>query len=59
MLPAIPLIPEQYAAVTSTPEKSPMRMLSPDGNPQARNLCAVIDQLQKETGVRLAVTVAR
>lgn len=31
MLPAIPLIPEQYAAVTSTPEKSPMRMLSPDG----------------------------
>jgi hypothetical protein len=35
-----------------------MRMLAPGGNPQARNLCAVLDHLQRETGVRLMVSVA-
>ena len=49
----------RLAEVTSTPPKSLMRMLAPGGNPQARNLCAVIEHLQKETGVRLAVTIAR
>jgi hypothetical protein len=32
-----------------------MRMLSVKGNPQARNLFAIIDRLQEMNGVRLEV----
>ena len=41
--------------VTKTSPKSLMRMFGPRGNPQARNLFAVISQLQKQTGVTLKV----
>jgi DNA-binding phage protein len=40
---------------TGIPEKSLMRMLSVKGNPQARNLFAIIDRLQEMNGVRLEV----
>ena len=36
--------------------KSLMRMFSPAGNPQARNLFEVISRLQEHEGVRLEVT---
>ncbi len=49
----------RLAEVTATPAKSLMRMFAPGGNPQARNLCAVIAHLQEETGVRLAVSVVK
>ena len=47
---------EQLAAATGTPPKSLMRMFAPGGNPQARNLFAVIGHLQKKAGVRLHVS---
>lgn len=37
------------------PEKSLMRMFGPNGNPRAENLFAVIEYLQRTTGVRLDV----
>ena len=36
---------------THTPKQSLMRMLGPNGNPQARNLFAVIAELQQAEGV--------
>jgi hypothetical protein len=33
-----------------------MRMFAPSGNPQARNLFAILGHLQKKAGVRLHVT---
>jgi DNA-binding phage protein len=47
---------EKLAAATGTPPKSLMRMFTPSGNPQARNLFAVLGHLQKSAGVRLHVT---
>jgi hypothetical protein len=44
---------------TGTPAKSLMRMFGPKGNPRADNLFAVIAQLQKTSGVKLGVAVAR
>ena len=32
------------------------RMLGPEGNPRANNLCAILDYLQQDAGVRLRVT---
>src|SRR5918996_5721486 len=46
---------EKLAAETGTPPKSLMRMLSPKGNPRASNLFMVISQLQKASGIQLAV----
>src|ERR1700738_1883299 len=46
---------EKLAKVTDTPSKSLMRMFGPKGNPRANNLFAVIGQLQRTSGVRLAV----
>jgi len=46
---------EKLAKVTGTPSKSLMRMFGPKGNPRANNLFAVIGQLQRMSGVRLAV----
>ena len=39
--------------------KSIMRMLGPNGNPQASNLFEIVAYLQKKEGVRLQVKAAR
>ena len=39
--------------------KSIMRMLGPNGNPQASNLFEIVAYLQKREGVRLQVKAAR
>jgi DNA-binding phage protein len=49
---------ENLAAKIGKPVKSVMRMFGPNGNPTAQNLFAVISQLQKATGVSLAVRAA-
>jgi DNA-binding phage protein len=49
---------DDLAAKTGKPVKSVMRMFGPNGNPTARNLFAVIHQLQKATGVSLGVRAA-
>lgn len=41
---------------TGTPQKSLIRMFGPKGNPTAANLCAVLAQLQRQTGVEFRVT---
>lgn len=46
---------EKLGEATDTPPKSLIRMFSPRGNPQARNLFGVIGYLQKEAGVELHV----
>lgn len=46
---------EELAEETGTSPKSLMRMLSGKGNPTASKLFAIISQLQKATGVQLAV----
>lgn len=46
---------EALAEATGTPIKSLMRMFGPKGNPNARNLFAVIGVLQEKAGVRLKV----
>ena len=49
---------DDLAAKIGKPVKSVMRMFGPNGNPTAQNLFAVISQLQKATGVSLAVRAA-
>ena len=49
---------EALSAEVDIPVKSLMRMLGPKGNPQARNLFAVIGALQKDAGIELRVTDA-
>ncbi len=44
---------EKLGQLTGKPSKSLMRMLGPTGNPQARNLFDVLEQLQKAEGVEL------
>ena len=46
---------EGLAHEVGTPSKSLIRMLGEKGNPTASKLFAVISQLQKTTGVHLAV----
>jgi DNA-binding phage protein len=46
---------ETLSEATGTPAKSLMRMFGPQGNPSARNLFAVIGQLQQSAGVCLKV----
>ena len=46
---------EQLGEATGTSPKSLIRMFGPKGNPQARNLFAVIGHLQKQAGLRLRV----
>lgn len=46
---------ENLSAVTNTPSKSLMRMFSQKGNPQAKNLFAVISHLQAQSGIHLEV----
>lgn len=49
---------ELAKAVKRSP-KSLMRMLGPDGNPQAQNLFEIIAFLQREEGVHLRVRLAK
>ena len=46
---------QELSALTHKPAKSLMRMFSPKGNPQARNLFEVISRLQEQEGVRVRV----
>lgn len=50
---------ERLGAVTRKSPKSLMRMFGPKGNPQARNLFAIVAYLQRKEGVRLTVRSAR
>ena len=50
---------EKLSGLTHRPAKSLMRMLSPKGNPQARNLFEVIAFLQKTGGLRLKLALKR
>ncbi len=45
----------ELSLLTHKPTKSLMRMFSPTGNPQARNLFEVISRLQEREGVRAMV----
>ena len=49
---------EALAEATGRPAKSLMRMFGASGNPTAQSLFSVISQLQKSTGVQLAVAAA-
>jgi DNA-binding phage protein len=46
---------EVLAERVGLPSKSLMRMFGPNGNPQAKNLFAVIAALQKDAGITLEV----
>ena len=46
---------EKLGQATETPPKSLIRMFGPRGNPQAKNLFAVIGYLQKKAGLHLRV----
>ncbi len=46
---------DALANAIGLPSKSLMRMFGPNGNPQAKNLFAVIAFLQKDAGVKLEV----
>ena len=47
---------EELSRRTKRPVKSLMRMLGPNGNPQARNLFDVIRVLQKAEGLQVALS---
>jgi len=47
---------EKLSEATGAPPKSLIRMFGPHGNPQARNLFAVIGYLQKRANIELHVT---
>ncbi|MCY4112362.1 MAG: transcriptional regulator [Chloroflexi bacterium] len=50
---------DELGRLTGKSSKSLMRMFGPSGNPQARNLFEVINQIQRHEGVRLHVTAER
>jgi DNA-binding phage protein len=51
---------EQLAKATKKSSKSLMRMLGPSGNPQASNLFAILDYLQRKENIKLTLrTTAR
>lgn len=50
---------ERLGADTGSPPKSLIRMFGPAGNPQARNLFAIVAHLQRQAQVTLHVTVQR
>jgi DNA-binding phage protein len=49
---------EKLGKKTALPPKSLMRMFGPNGNPQAKNLFAVLAVLQKDAGIELQVMAA-
>ena len=48
---------EELSELTHTPTKSLMRMLGPNGNPQARNLFDVIVELQRAEGLHFELSL--
>jgi hypothetical protein len=48
---------EELSRLTRRPTKSLMRMFGPTGNPQARNLLAVIGQLQRTEGLQFELSL--
>ena len=50
---------QELGELTAKSPKSLMRMLGPNGNPQARNLFEVIGCLQKREGLQLKVQAVR
>ena len=50
---------ERLGAETGSPPKSLIRMFGPAGNPQARNLFAVVAHLQRQARATLHVTAQR
>lgn len=50
---------EKLSRATGTPSRSLMRMLGPKGNPRAGNLLMVLGELQRFSGVQLAVAAGR
>ena len=48
---------EKLGVLTGRPPKSLMRMLSPTGNPQARNLFDLLGHLQRREGARFHVSL--
>ncbi len=48
---------EELSRRTKSPAKSLMRMLSPSGNPQARNLFEVINHLQRAEGLHFELSL--
>jgi DNA-binding phage protein len=50
---------EQLGAEIGSSPKSLIRMFGPDGNPQARNLFAIVAHLQRRAQVTLHVTAQR
>ena len=48
---------EELSRLTKLPAKSLMRMLGPNGNPQARNLIEVIGHLQRAEGLHLQLSL--
>ena len=50
---------QELGELTAKSPKSLMRMLGPNGNPQARNLFEVIGYLQKQEGLQLKVQAVR
>ncbi|HEV3111812.1 MAG TPA: hypothetical protein VGY99_15100 [Candidatus Binataceae bacterium] len=49
----------ELGAVTQRSPKSLMRMLGPNGNPQARNFFQIVAYLQQKEGVRFELHSAR
>ena len=50
---------ENLSEATNTPPKSLMRVFSQKGNPQAKNLFAVIAHLQTQSGVHFEVKAVK
>lgn len=50
---------ENLSEAINTPPKSLMRMFSQRGNPQAKNLFAVISHLQTQSGIHLEVRAVK
>ena len=50
---------QELGGLTEKSPKSLMRMLSPNGNPQARNLFEIINCLQEREGLHLKVQAVR
>jgi len=50
---------EKLGQLTKRPAKSLMRMLGPNGNPQARNLFEVLAQLQNAEGLHFELSLKR
>jgi DNA-binding phage protein len=50
---------EALAEATGIAAKSLMRMFGPNGNPQARNLFAVLAVLQREANLRIRINTVR